>query len=76
MSNSKYSETEKILSGWGNYPKVKSRIFPISTKKITSIDSKSIIPRGLGRSYGDSALNLAVVDITSLDRFLFFDEEI
>jgi FAD/FMN-containing dehydrogenase len=34
-----------------------------------------LVPRGLGRSYGDSSLGPRMLDMTALDAFLGFDEE-
>jgi len=69
-----FPEIKQNLNGWGNYPKVKSIFRPFYSVEKFNFDDTSIIPRGLGRSYGDSALNEIVVDMTRLDRFISFDE--
>ena len=70
----------KLLSGWGNWPRQTcrnesaERWNDVST--VTS-NSDSVIARGLGRAYGDAALNLGgtVLDLCRLNRLLAFDPE-
>lgn len=72
----KFEEIE--LSGFGKYPKAKCRvtrppgIFDLSEL----LKNNSVIPRGLGRSYGDASLNDKGVVSESLlmNRFISFDE--
>lgn len=47
------------LSGWGNYPVVKARVYRPERLRDFAHMGKEIhwIPRGLGRSYGDASLN-------------------
>ena len=50
------------LSGWGNYPKVNcsvhfQRQVDVLRNLLVEGDVMSSIPRGLGRSYGDSSVN-------------------
>lgn len=73
---------KRSLSGWGRYQYHCSYVFrPESWHALSSVVKDERIPdligRGLGRSYGDTALNEggAVVDITRLNRFLDWDEE-
>lgn len=73
-------EVEKIISGWGNIPRAKTKVVQVSCEKddIAAIKEYSnIIPRGLGRSYADQSTNEAhfVLDIVPWKRFLHFDEE-
>jgi FAD/FMN-containing dehydrogenase len=67
----------KTIWGWGQYPRVECDVQrPERLRSVsTSIDPSGTIARGLGRSYGDSAINAegVVVDLTRLDRFLEFD---
>lgn len=69
----------ETIAGWGNYPRARCRIETpeTSTEVLKAIDGKSTALRGLGRSYGDAALNAdgVVIDLTKLDRYLGFDEE-
>lgn len=71
-----------VLAGWGNYPQVEcatARPERIKTlaRAITGAlgDDARRIARGLGRSYGDSAVSDAgvVIDTTRLDRYRAFD---
>ncbi len=66
------------ISGWGNYPRIEAEIISIdSVKKLKGYlkDSESLIPRGLGRSYGDSSLNTDVISTLKLNRILAFEEK-
>ena len=73
---------EGPLSGWGRYPVETCRLFRPEKKsgvaRILQSDAEpSYIARGLGRSYGDAALNGegGVISFERLDRFLAFDPE-
>jgi decaprenylphospho-beta-D-ribofuranose 2-oxidase len=65
-------------TNWGNYPVIDATIFtPTSIdelKKIVSSNSE-MIARGLGRCYGDSALNKTIVSTIKLNHLLSFDEQ-
>ncbi|MFZ3266716.1 MAG: FAD-binding oxidoreductase [Terriglobales bacterium] len=73
--------TGKYLS-WGRYPKVThSHVYkPAWEDQVPGIlkdaSAGSLLPYGMGRSYGDSCLNAkrALVDCRRLDRILGFDE--
>ena len=67
------------LSGWGQHPAIEAEVFsPVSVaalqQRIGECPQPALIPRGLGRSYGDSALAPRVLSTARLDRFLAFDE--
>jgi len=64
------------ICGWGRYQPVDAKVcLPQTQSECAQIiqDSDSLIARGLGRSYGDSANNSTVVQSTYLDHFIGFD---
>lgn len=68
---------ERQLSGWGRFPSVKTRLArPEQMQDLAQLVQRypRIIPRGLGRSYGDAALNGEGVTllVERLNRFLGF----
>lgn len=74
------TSTLQKLSGWGNYPFEPSHVSRPESREslrdiVTEGDQNSYISRGLGRAYGDSALNRngGVIDQTRLNHFLSFD---
>jgi FAD/FMN-containing dehydrogenase len=75
------SPTSRILS-WGCYPKTShSHVHrPAWNDQVANILQAaapgSLLPHGLGRSYGDSCLNAGreLIDCRRLNRFLAFDE--
>ena len=69
------------LAGWGNYPMITANVSrPSSESELmqqlyrADKSNSPFIARGLGRSYGDSALAGDVLSLTSLDHFINFDE--
>ncbi len=76
----KPSFAAQSLSGWGRYPVQPCHLFrPEKRSEVAAILAsgleRSYIPRGLGRSYGDAALNEngGVIWPVLLNRFLSFD---
>jgi FAD/FMN-containing dehydrogenase len=69
------------LQSWGGYPVARSQLTlqpawrdePLPLPR----DRRTVLPRGLGRSYGDSCLNEgnALLLTRSLNRFIAFDRE-
>ncbi|MEW6430006.1 MAG: FAD-binding oxidoreductase [Myxococcota bacterium] len=70
--------TWTTLHGWGAQRRVRCdlRLPETAAQVRAQVDDAGTIARGLGRSYGDQALNEGgrVLQLTSLDRYLAFDE--
>ncbi|KJR36129.1 FAD-linked oxidase [Vibrio navarrensis] len=64
----------KQLTSWGNYPKINACSHYIERLQ-TCVDASPLIARGLGRSYGDSALGDNVVLTERLNRFSSFSDD-
>ena len=70
---------DKYLS-WGRYPRVKQDIHKLYWRSDALPDistSNSLLPYGMGRSYGDVCLNEGgtILHTTAMDRFIAFDKE-
>jgi len=72
----------EALSGWGRFPVETCNVYRPEardelTAVLTSAGETSLLPRGLGRSYGDAALNAeaGVISMLRLNRLLSLDEE-
>ncbi|MDO3642862.1 FAD-binding oxidoreductase [Mucilaginibacter sp. L3T2-6] len=67
---------EKPLTSWGRYPVVEcnqeSFVFTEQLEKLAD-RSEDFIPRGNGRSYGDSALGKRALTTLKFDKILSFD---
>lgn len=65
-----------LVQSWGGFPKINSRrLSPRTYSDCISAIGESLIPRGAGRSYGDSALSSTVLCTQLLDRFIEFDQD-
>lgn len=67
------------IESWGRYPKTEEEVQPLYWRSETSLENHttSLLPFGLGRSYGDVCLNDGgtVLSTRTLDRFIHFNEE-
>jgi len=64
------------LYGWGRYPRLDGNLaLPLCTSQCRTVlaEHAPLIARGLGRSYGDSALASKVLGTRFLDHFQTFD---
>ncbi|MDG6773951.1 FAD-binding oxidoreductase [Thiomicrorhabdus sp. ZW0627] len=66
------------LSGWGQYPTAQAESRVVHSKRkvselLAETQSAHLIPRGLGRSYGDSALAEQILNTQHLNHFMAFD---
>jgi decaprenylphospho-beta-D-ribofuranose 2-oxidase len=63
------------IHGWGNYQIIEAEAFKPHTllQCGNAIKASTLIPRGMGRSYGDSANAYHVLQTTCLDHYISFD---
>lgn len=65
------------IHGWGRYPIIAARFATAQSNSNAAaliVQSGPIIARGLGRSYGDSALSTNILDTRTLNHLLHFDQ--
>lgn len=66
------------VENWGKYPEIDAHVYEYNTvdRYQELIDEKKkLIPRGMGRCYGDSALSQNILSTLKLNHLLHFDEE-
>lgn len=64
------------LQGWGRYPQIEAQLIApltVSASQALIDEPQSLIGRGMGRSYGDSALHPRVLSTQHLQHLLAFD---
>jgi decaprenylphospho-beta-D-ribofuranose 2-oxidase len=65
------------IYGWGRYPTIDAQVLLPQTRSDCAIFLKSnqiLLPRGMGRSYGDSANSSSVIQSDYLNHFIEFNE--
>jgi FAD/FMN-containing dehydrogenase len=70
----------QVVSSWGNVIRAEHQVFTLNSRYDSFPDingTRSVLPHGNGRSYGDSCLNMGagLLLTRSLDRFISFDRE-
>ena len=66
------------ISGWGRFPTIEAKVISpvdLNAWKNSLRNGGELIPRGLGRSYGDSANATLVLQSDYLDHYIDFDIE-
>lgn len=66
-----------MIAGWGGFPRTFAELFspydPEAISRTVEVH-QDLIPRGLGRSYGDSSLSAKVIELRYLNKFISFDQ--
>jgi len=69
--------TRELISGWGRYPAVEAELItPARLEELSHsglLAGSNNIARGMGRSYGDSALAGQIISTQQLDNLISFD---
>jgi len=66
----------KRISNWGNTPTIQAPLIPFhQLRQLKEIlrHTPSVIARGMGRCYGDSALNNTIISTTDFNQIISFD---
>ncbi len=70
--------SKATVSGWGNFPKIKAEVrVPGTPNEAENMQRSehSFIPRGAGRSYGDSSLSSVIMESSRMNTTVAFDRE-
>ena len=70
--------TRETVSGWGRHPVIEADLLRPATASEAGrqvIAAPGVLARGMGRSYGDSALAPRLMNMRGLDHLLGFDDE-
>lgn len=65
------------VTNWSNYPIRQAELIHVRTEQeaITQASKSFVIPRGLGRCYGDASLAENIISTTHFNNLLAFDEQ-
>ncbi len=67
-----------LIQGWGRWPTIQGELLPVNSPReaaqALAAAGQPVIARGMGRSYGDSALAARVLDMRPYDWLIAFDE--
>lgn len=67
-----------LIQGWGRWPTIQGELLPVNSPRAAAqalaAAGQPVIARGMGRSYGDSALAARVLDMRPYDWLIAFDE--
>lgn len=66
------------LSNWGNFPSIETKLYAsqfVQEAQAIIAQSKTIIARGNGRSYGDASLGKTIFSTQKWNKILAFDEK-
>lgn len=71
---------QRTLSGWGQYPKIETELLNVHSQRriaemLAAPGEKSLIARGMGRSYGDSALAEQTLSTLHLNHLIEFNTD-
>lgn len=67
--------SKQLISGWGRYPTIESELITPGTPENITLSSVDTITRGMGRSYGDSALSSEIISTQQIEQLISFDEK-
>ncbi|MDH3355224.1 MAG: FAD-binding oxidoreductase [Chromatiales bacterium] len=67
--------SKELISGWGRNPIIEAQLATPTQPEQIDISSINGIPRGMGRSYGDSALADQIISMQQIDSFISFNEK-
>lgn len=67
--------SKQLISGWGRYPTIESELITPGAPENITFSSIDTIARGMGRSYGDSALSSEIISTQQIEQLISFDEK-
>ncbi|MCW8983191.1 MAG: FAD-binding oxidoreductase [Gammaproteobacteria bacterium] len=65
--------SNQLISGWGRYPVVEAEMAVPARFENIDLTALNSIARGMGRSYGDSALATQIISTQQLDNLIAFN---